>query len=233
MTGMTSKEILRIVKHIEPQGVTVTRTKKALLLRLPDGTATTLHLTTSDHRAAANARARLRRSGVTWPGDAHPSPLPPSITEAKLQRATIELARETLNKLDNPMVLTVKEMTRALPDNKGCGPLTVPRMLYHSGYRPNGKRGNAVLWERELTDAEANAMFAPEDQELPQLRIVENIEDEPAVNTDADGREFIDSVDSRVMDLDTLDPALTVSQLRQVLAAAGLRMEVRTWTPST
>jgi hypothetical protein len=69
MAGMPMKEISALVGHLEPQGVTTTRTKKGLMLRLPDGTSTMLHFTGSDVRERDNVRARIHRAGLSWPGD--------------------------------------------------------------------------------------------------------------------------------------------------------------------
>jgi predicted RNA binding protein YcfA (HicA-like mRNA interferase family) len=64
-----ANELARLVKTLQAQGFTVTRTaKNHLLVRDPDGKAiTTLAGTPSDWRSTKNAIATLKRAGLRWP----------------------------------------------------------------------------------------------------------------------------------------------------------------------
>lgn len=63
------KRVERIIKGLEAQGAECKRTTKGYQILLPDGNIAGMHLTESDHRAMSNTRARVRRSGLTWPED--------------------------------------------------------------------------------------------------------------------------------------------------------------------
>lgn len=62
-------DLRRLIKALEAQGFTVTRTGNGhWLVRNADGLAVvTLAGTASDHRAWRNALARLKRAGLVWP----------------------------------------------------------------------------------------------------------------------------------------------------------------------
>ncbi|WP_433330006.1 hypothetical protein [Spirillospora sp. CA-294931] len=66
---MNKKEIARLIKVLETQGFSVTKTRKGhWLVRDPEGhVIATLASTPSDTRGFANSVARLRRAGFIWP----------------------------------------------------------------------------------------------------------------------------------------------------------------------
>lgn len=63
------RRIERIVDDLIDQGARAKRTTNGWQVYLPDGSIVTIHLTPSDHRADANTRSRVRRSGLEWPPD--------------------------------------------------------------------------------------------------------------------------------------------------------------------
>lgn len=66
---MGAKGITEIVRELERQGFTVTRTRKShWIVRAASGqVVATLPSTPSDSRSLRNAIARLRRAGFLWP----------------------------------------------------------------------------------------------------------------------------------------------------------------------
>lgn len=227
MAGMSRKEIARLLDHIEPQGVTTTRTTKGVLLRMPDGKTDMIHWTTSDHRAADNLRASLRRSGITWPTDG--DPISPKIMNSRPQKATLAKVEKALRGYPYRKI-GASQLIRLMPEGET---LTIPAAqaaLYHLGWTPTGPT-KARKWLRPLE-------LEPEPEDLtPPLSLVPDDarpaeapapEPEPEVKTDGE-REFLDSVDSWTADFDQLPEGLTVAQLRQTLGAFGLQLELRTW----
>jgi len=112
------------------QGVKVTRTKKGLLLRLPNGKTAMKHFTESDVRGPKNLAAELRRAGVTSPDDKKPASLPKYITEGTITQRTRETMVKFLESHDFPTVVFSKDVVQEL----GADPGHVNRMLYHCGF---------------------------------------------------------------------------------------------------
>lgn len=280
MAGMSRKEIARLLDHVEPQGVTATRTTKGVMLRMPDGETTAmLHFTGSDVREQHNVRARLKRAGVTWPGE-DAGPLRAAITERKPHAATLRRAQEALAGWE-PRTINASQLIRLTggePDwnkikdlpsaerQRGMTMVTAQRCLYHLGWTPTGKSTNRK-WVRPVeldpepdwptaqsdaqSDAEGPAELAPPvplhpepDEAAQAAQQAQAAQDvvlaptplqlvpppaEPAVRTHPAGHEFIDTVDSWSADLAALPDDYTLGQVRAVLAAFGLQLELRTW----
>lgn len=72
MPGLSRKDTRRVLAAAERQGACLVARKDGVVVRFPDGTSTIVHWTDSDHRSAANMRARFRRSGLAWPFDKTP-----------------------------------------------------------------------------------------------------------------------------------------------------------------
>src|SRR5258708_4997608 len=149
MAGMSMKEIARIIDFVEPQGVGVTRTKKGLLLRLPNGESEMIHFTTSDHRAYANTRSRLHQAGVELPTDKHSlKNLPNYITAGSMRTATLERAARIIEGMGSPRQITAPQFIEA-----GGAPTygLANRTLYHLGWTPQTDRKRAhKVWLQPL-----------------------------------------------------------------------------------
>jgi hypothetical protein len=163
MAGISGKELKRIVQHVETQGVTITRTKKGLLMRLPNGKTTMLHFTNSDHRGRLNFRAELKRAGVTLPDEKLPNTQIAEYIMRPMTPKVLDRARTVLDLLGNPPEVSSGQLTQVLKtQGLPVDPTFPPRALYHTGYRPTPKtRGRfGTVWQRELTEAEAAADLA-------------------------------------------------------------------------
>ena len=119
---------------MEVQGVTVTRTKKGLLLRLPDGSSTVKHFTESDVRGNANLMARLRRAGVVHPDDPKGpiDTLPMYVTEGGISAETKRLLIESIARLGFPAEVRVPLVHR----DTGWDHVKINRALFHTGFKP-------------------------------------------------------------------------------------------------
>lgn len=211
MAGVT-REHERLIKYVEPQGVSVTRTKKGLLFRFPNGETEMIHFTQSDWRATRNARANFRRNGVEWPGD---------LRGKKPYKATVEKVRGAVEAL----VARGEEVTsiaikRELGMQAGAENSVKNAMIalgWWHDYRTPGSR-QTLVWHPPLENGS---------------EVVEEVEDAEDDNGDLlvkpPAREFIDTVDSWCVDVDTLDQSTTVAQLRAMFAASGLKAELRAW----
>lgn len=227
------KFLARLVKHVTAEGVTVTRTKKGLLFRFPNGSTEMIHFTPSDHRWQANTRASFRRAGISWPGDDTTPKVPDNVSGGGLTHQSRDRARAALVKLGNPTDVTPAEITQAVEElfDLTLPHVTASRMLYHSGFRPTlERRRKAVIWERELSETEAAELFAQTIDVEPATEPMPAIEPATVQPSAQDPeREFIDSVDSWPLNLELLQDDMTLGQLRAFAAAAGLNIEVRTW----
>lgn len=68
-TPLPQKDLRVIFKSLEEQGCEVRQTRAGWRIFFPDGSTFTVHPTAGDRRARMNFRARIRRSGCTWPFD--------------------------------------------------------------------------------------------------------------------------------------------------------------------
>lgn len=70
--GLSQKELRALLTHLEKQGARVKETSDGFQILPPDGGQIIhFHVSTSDKRAANNMRARVKKAGMTWPGDKH------------------------------------------------------------------------------------------------------------------------------------------------------------------
>lgn len=220
---MSRKEINRLLDYVEPQGVTTTRTKKGVLLRLPDQSTTMLHFSGSDHRERDNVRARLRRAGVSWPTDG--DPLGDAITKSKPQKTTLDKAKKALLRWEGSTI-TGAQLRRLLPEGETMTVVASQRALYHLGWTPSGPATSRKWWKPIELEPEPNEPVAIQPETEPEpvaLHIVPDPIPEP------EPREFIDSVDSWTAQLDQLPDTLTLGDVRKMVQAFGLHLELRTW----
>lgn len=139
--AMTPSQQQRFIRICEDQGIRVTRTKKGLFLRFPDGSSTVQHFTQSDVKANQNQIARFRRAGMTHPDDPRgPVKLPAYITSGTISAATRKKIVDFVVGADFPEVVYQKDVTRALNMDPGWA----NRALYHTGFRA-GKAKNAKI----------------------------------------------------------------------------------------
>lgn len=138
---MTPTQQQRYIRICEAQGIKVTRTKKGLFLRFPDGTSTVQHFTQSDVKANQNQISRFRRAGMTHPDDPRgPVNLPAYITNGTISANTRKKIIEYVIGAGFPEIVYQKDVTRTLNMDPGwCN-----RALYHTGFRP-GKAKNAKI----------------------------------------------------------------------------------------
>ena len=248
---MTATAVDRFIRSMQDQGVGVTRTTKGLLLRLPNGETTTMHFTNSDVRAVDNLISRLRRAGVRHPDDPKDvRQLAASITEhPPVAERTKRKVIEALGKLGYPERVAVKQITDTVTANN----MTVTAALYQMGFKPVRGKRNArdwmtpedVLAMRPEPEPELEEQFvaAPESPTISEGSAEEaerllGVALEGARKTGRDfahlagtksEREFIDSVDSWVVDLRHLPRTMTIGDYLDSLAASGLEFEIRVW----
>jgi hypothetical protein len=196
----------QLMDYVEPQGVTVTRTTKGLLFRFPNGETEMLHFTNSDWRATRNTRANFRRNGIQWPGDFGDKKRP-STTAGTVKKVEAYLA--TL-----PAGEHVSSSHVAAGANVSF-PAVAGAMV---------KLG----WWKEST--ERLAKWAPPIENPTE--VVEEVTEpdaEPTPTPSAHYREFLDTVDSWVTELEDIEGGMTVQQLLSTCRAMGLAVELRVW----
>jgi hypothetical protein len=232
MAGLTQEHV-RLINYLEPQGVTVTRTTKGLLFRFPDSSTYTIHWTQSDWRATRNFRANVRAHGLEWPGDYQ--------TKAKRTKpplkSSIEKVTQALADL-NPETVTTVDIARVT----GMGSATIAHTMVALGwwhdYKPTNSR-RSFVWHPPV-DPKAPADTIPDIPEEPEssgalTQTPSETLSEPVAEPVATpirqhaGREFIDSADSWTVDLDSLNPKITVGKLAALYASTGLQVEIRVW----
>lgn len=174
--AMTEPQILRFSKSMESQGVVVTRTKKGLLLRLPDKTTAMIHFTTSDRNADKIVKARLRRSGVNHPDDNKAVTLPSYITSGTVRQQSKENFYQWVRKHEYPMEVYGRDLVTDLNMDAG----QVNRVLFHAGFVPQKgltKKGRA--WQtpdwlldeaiKKVTEDEQTVMDNPVPDDVREL----------------------------------------------------------------
>lgn len=246
---MSATQVNRFVDSMTDQGVGVTRTKKGLFLRLPDGSSTSVHFTTSDVRALPNLMTRLRRAGVRHPDDTKDvTALPSNITDVAVAERTKRRVREAIATMGYPEYVTVMDVKEVT----GMEHVTISRALYALDFVPvRGKRNGRdwmtpqdILSENpEEVDGKPaqvepeSITFQPDDTAVPtpddehpepeEPQTIEEPQVEPAQRID-----FIDERDSWVPDMkELLGVALyaMVKDRLQVLSAVGIEFEIRVW----
>jgi hypothetical protein len=241
VAGLSAKEIKEIVKHIEPQGVVVEKTKDGLRLKLPNGETAGVHWTGSDSRGGMALRASLKRAGVSWPWD-HQKSKEKMMADAeneylsgrKPQKRTLDKVQQAVDAIH-----ARGEVEIAPPEVKkltGIGDYgTLYRGLAALGYVILGKKGKTRVWHKPgLALPEVAApLVAAVDPDYPEISKAAKAALEQPAPTAPVGprqREFIDTHDSWTIELkSTAMNEMTVRNLRHVLLAAGLQLEIRVW----
>lgn len=142
VASMTKNEINRFVRICEDQGIGVTRTKKGLLLRFPDGTSTTQHFTNSDVRAEKNQIARFRRAGMVHPNDTRKQTeeLPSYITNGTITQKTKEKIVNYVVQQGFPESVLASAVVKDLD----VDPAWANRALFHTGFRPGVAKNRKI-----------------------------------------------------------------------------------------
>lgn len=231
---MSATQQERFVRSMQDQGVAVTRTTKGFFLRLPNGESTTVHFTLSDVRAQKNLYAVLRRAGVRHPEDPkNMNELPESITEsgqpAPRTRRSIERYVEDHGFPDKVAVLAIVKDT-------GMEHVTITRALYHMGFLPTkGKRGardwltpEEILKRKPKGGPVESQTFDPE-PELEEQFLAAPDETTATPVPPMERREFLDSHDSWVVNLEGLPLHMSLGDYFDSIAASGLQFEIRVW----
>lgn len=140
--SMSKPEMLRFVSICEDQGIKVTRTKKGLLLRFPDGSSTVQHFTNSDSRAETNQIARFRRAGMVHPNDTRgqSESLPSYITSGTISPKTRQRIIDYVASQGYPESVLSSRIVKDLNMDPGWA----NRALYHSGFRPGKAKSRKV-----------------------------------------------------------------------------------------
>lgn len=160
--SMSKTQIQRFTRICEDQGIRVTKTKKGLLLRFPDGSSTVQHFTNSDVRAEQNQIARFRRAGMVHPNDtrAQQEELPSYITSGTISDKTRQRIVDYVVSQGFPEAVLSSSVVRDLKMDPGWA----NRALYHSGFRP-GKAKSRKVGRPWYTPDEILCL-----KESPQLR---------------------------------------------------------------
>lgn len=140
--SMSKTQILRFTRFCEDQGIRVTKTKKGLLLRFPDGSSTVQHFTNSDVRAEPNQIARFRRAGMVHPNDTkqQKDALPSYITSGSISEKTKKKIVDYVASQGYPEAVLSSSVVRDLKMDPGWA----NRALYHSGFRPGKAKSRKV-----------------------------------------------------------------------------------------
>lgn len=257
--SMSKPEMLRFVTICEDQGIKVTRTKKGLLLRFPDGSSTVQHFTNSDSRAVTNQIARFRRAGMVHPNDTRQQSeeLPTYITSGTISPKTRQKIIDYVASQGYPESVLSSRIVKDLNMDPGWA----NRALYHSGFRPGKAKSRKVgrPWytpeeilclrpDMQATEeVEAIVDDAPIEEPITTGEAIsehrEQMEDdgiqepttpEPvtADEPQVEDIQFIDVRDSWVPDIKDLlggELFVQVKNRLNVLNAVGMQWELRVW----
>ncbi|HEY9503419.1 MAG TPA: hypothetical protein VIR01_17415, partial [Pyrinomonadaceae bacterium] len=215
VSALSSKELTDVFSSLRAQGADLERTKNGYLIRFPDGTSTTFHLTNSDTRSTRNMRASVRRAGLSWPFDARKD----SGMDPRKAR-TYDSIRKALAKL--PEKFTMDQLVKA--SGKSIGP--IHRYLHDHSYTHKRLEGTTYWWYVEPQPDPESAPTPPapvivaEVESYPEIERAQAIANTKAPDKPA-SREFIDTADSWIVPVPT--------ELQAMAEAMGLRIEVRVW----
>jgi hypothetical protein len=209
MPGMTVSEVNALGAHVERQGVKVTRTKNGLLLRLPNQDTCMVHFTSSDVNQKHQVRRDLKRAGITMPDE-------PKNAGGKPTKRTKELVRDALIALGDPDPVRIMDIKAKLA--APLGPNTVTNVLVGMGYHPSGTRASRRYHRPNMVS------LLPQPEPTPNVAPPVETVDMPTATPD-----FLDLVGSRMIDPDTLPDHLTLGDIRAMLGALGLGMQIRVW----
>jgi hypothetical protein len=195
-TSMSKSQIIRFTRFCEDQGIKVTRTKKGLLLRFPDGTSTVQHFTNSDVRAEPNQISRFRRAGMVHPNDTRKqkNTLPTYITSGTITDKTRQRIVDYVVGQGFPEAVLSASIVRDLK----MDPAMANRALYHSGFKPGVAKSRKV----------GRPWFTPE--EILCMKVTE--ESEPSAEEEAEVLESLASPDEEFVEVGppvAFDPPLT------------------------
>lgn len=247
---MTKNKMVRFINYVKDQGVVVVRTKKGLLCRFPDGSTEMIHFTPSDHRAKDNEIAAFRRAGIMHPDDPRTlEDLPKYLEEWKdISPKTKERALEAIRSLGMPSSVTTSEIVELT----NLDSITAARALFHLDYIPKRAASGKKPWKRrwaapehlidstglfeedqesqeEASSVEVETPESTEDVEVSEASNQEVVDGEGTGVQKESNREFIDSVDSWIVDVESVPSDLTVKQYLSALESAGLCGEIRVW----
>jgi hypothetical protein len=199
---MSKPEMLRFITICEDQGIKVTRTKKGLLLRFPDGTSTVQHFTNSDTRATPNQIARFRRAGMVHPNDTRQQSesLPTYITSGTISPKTRQKIIDYVASQGFPESVLSSRIVKDLNMDPGWA----NRALYHSGFRPGKAKSRKV----------GRPWYTPE--EILCLR--------PDLKAEEEAAAIVDDADAKA--IEALEPITTgeaISEHREQMEDDGIQ----------
>jgi hypothetical protein len=257
--SMSKSQVQRFTRICEDQGIRVTRTKKGLLLRFPDGTSTVQHFTNSDVRAEQNQIARFRRAGMSHPNDTRQDKdtLPAYITSGTISEKTRQKIIDYVASQGYPEAVLSSTVVKDLKMDPGWA----NRALYHTGFRPGTAKSKRVgrPWytpeeilclkdgaEQSAEDKAFNDSLVPDPDEPTALAYTPDEDDMtaevpreteppvvvPVTPEQAEDIHYIDTRDSWVVDMrELLGEHLTrmVEDRLGVLKAVGIDYEIRVW----
>lgn len=203
MPGMTVSQVNALGAHVERQGVIVTRTKSGLLLRLPNQDTCMVHFSSSDVNQIHQVRRKLKHAGITMPSE-------PKNAGGKPTKRTKELVRSALIKLGDPDPVRIHDVLKAVAEPISPGAAT--NVLIGMGYHPSGTRASRRYHRPDmislLPTPEPVPVQAPSQTAAP---------------------EFVDLIGSRMIDPAMLPDHLTMGDVRAVLEALGMGLQLRVW----
>lgn len=230
MAGLT-KEHVRIIDYVTPQGVTTLRTTKGILFRMPNGETEMLHYTVSDWRGTRNFRANLRRNGIEYPGDYEnkKSKKPP-------KKDSIEKVKSVLSDFNSDSVTTVEIYKKLKTIGTPANATTIQGVMLYLGYWHDYKKPDArttFVWHPPIDPKE---IVEPLEDMENLVEYADDTDDETDADTETVNVSTVavtenalhnDGVEHWFVQLDGLDGSITIDQLRIIYMAAGFNLEVR------
>lgn len=210
-TSMSKSQITRFVRICEDQGIGITRTKKGLLLRFPDGTSSTQHFTNSDVRAEKNQIARFRRAGMIHPNDTRrqTDDLPSYITGGTITDHTRDKITNYVVSKGCPDSVLASTVVRDL----NADPAWVNRALYHTGFRPGTAKSKKI----------GRPWYTPAD--ILEMRVNEEVP--------AGEKETTETIDVAPVDLEEQKPPLPTFDLSNIHSLHKPEVEAVETAPET
>jgi len=163
-----------------------------------------VHFTSSDVNQEHQIRRTLKRAGITMPAE-------PRNVAGKPTPRTKAAVRAALVKLGDPDPVRIKDVLANLPEPVTSGAVT--NVLVSMGYHPSGSRQSRRYHRPNMISL------------LPQPVVAPPVQTQPMQTPD-----FLDLVGSRMIDPATFPDHLTIGDVRAMLAALGMGMQIRVWS---
>jgi hypothetical protein len=238
--NLSQKEVRVLIRHLQQQGLEFVRTTKGYEAADPKSHEfIRIHTSGSDHRGTLNLRGQIKRLGYTWPTDPDfkkkedwEADVPAYLTMQGPPRGeTLRQIEQTIDQLvaDGNAGITVKQIADKMGRASNDYTAIYRAMLFLGWIPTEEQRGRLKTWVR-APEPEGIVPGDPVDSEDSPESVEDTIQQLKKSGVTPGERIILDSAESWALhsNLSSIQD-VSVRQLRGMMLAAGLHMEIRVW----